>query len=112
MASQHLQTGNLVVSKNKVASEGVFHHRDAGSANCAGQCQLDREPGGVTAGVEHAGAAVRCFESPRELAVVLIEIYPQAHQIADTSWPFRAKHLDGGGITQADAGAQRVGNVL
>ena len=109
---QDLETGNLLMTKNQVASKGMFHHGDAGCANSASQCQLDGEPGGVASGVQNASAGMCCFESARELAIVLIEVNPEPHQIADTRWAFGAKHFDSARITQAGAGAQSISDVL
>ena len=100
------------MTKNQIASKGMFHHRDAGSANSASQCQLDGKPGGVTAGVQNASAGMCRFEPARELAIVLIEVNAEAHQIANARRTFGAKHFDGAGITQAGAGPQSIGDVL
>ncbi len=109
---QDLEACNLFITENQVASKGMFHHRDAGCANSASQCQLDGEPGGVAAGVQNASTGVCRFEAACELAVVLIEVNAEAHQVADTRRAFGAKHFDSVRITQARAGAQSIGDVL
>ena len=83
-----------------------------GSANGAGQCQLDGQARGVTPGVKNARPGMRRFEPASELAIVLIEINSKAHQIANAGRPFGTEHFDGPRITQAGASAQSVRDVL
>ena len=100
------------IPENQVASEGVFHHRDAGGANGPSQRQLDGKPGGVAPGVQDASAGVRGFEPTRKLSVVLIKGNAEAHQIAYAGRPLGAEHFHGVRMAQTGARTQGVGDVL